>query len=70
MSERGRENEDGRLNVGLSLGYEPADVKHGSNTELVSRGEYAFAGTEEYSENPGVVAIGELMEDPEVLVCL
>lgn len=47
MSGLERENEDGRLNVGLSFEYEPADVKHGSKTELVSRGEYALAGAEE-----------------------
>ena len=70
MSDRGSENEDGRLNVGLSLEYEPADVKHGSKTELVSRGEYALAGADGYSLNPGVVAMGELMEDPELLVCV
>ena len=70
ISDLGRENEDGRLNVGLSLGYEPADVKHGSKTELVSCGEYALAGADGYSLNPGVVAIGELIEDPDVLVCV
>lgn len=48
----------------------PAVDKHGSKTELASRGEYADAGAEGYSENAGVVAIGELMEDPEVLVCV